>query len=44
LLEAVTVIGILEYSKPDPAADSQMTDLQNGEDFMQGIPNEQISP
>lgn len=44
LQELVTFVGILEYQKPSPVADSQMTDLQAGEDFAQGIPNEATLP
>jgi hypothetical protein len=44
MAEMVTVVGILEINKPDPQADSQMTDMAAGEELPRGVPNADCMP
>jgi hypothetical protein len=44
LSDMVTVVGILEINKPDPQDDSQMTDMEAGEELPRGVPNAEGMP
>lgn len=44
LTDLVTVVGVLEFQQPDAQADSQMTDMQAGEELSKGPANAEAMP